>query len=214
MLERIRLVCLNSNKELTQKIAEILDVPVMDSVVTTFADGEILFEGKQSFRGDKVYVIQSTCPPVTERLMELLVCCDALKRASAKEINAIIPYFGYARQDRKAKARQPITARLVADLLQTAGVDRVVSTDLHAPQIHVLIRRDLSLQVAAQGLVLIKDPAHLGIELLQIEGHNGVDQEGTHHCHQGQDEQHHDHHQLHMHAAKHLRHPLSFQSGE
>ncbi len=135
MLERIRLVCLNSNKELTQKIAEILDVPVMDSVVTTFADGEILFEGKQSFRGDKVYVIQSTCPPVTERLMELLVCCDALKRASAKEINAIIPYFGYARQDRKAKARQPITARLVADLLQTAGVDRVVSTDLHAPQI-------------------------------------------------------------------------------
>lgn len=135
MLERIRLVCLNSNKELTQKIAEILEVPVMDSVVTTFSDGEILFEGKQSFRGDKVYVIQSTCPPVTERLMELLVCCDALKRASAKEINAIIPYFGYARQDRKAKARQPITARLVADLLQTAGVDRVVSTDLHAPQI-------------------------------------------------------------------------------
>lgn len=135
MLERIRLVCLNSNKELTQKIAEILDVPVMDSVVTTFSDGEILFEGKQTFRGDKVYVIQSTCPPVTERLMELLVCCDALKRASAKEINAIIPYFGYARQDRKARARQPITARLVADLLQTAGVDRVVSTDLHAPQI-------------------------------------------------------------------------------
>lgn len=135
MLDRIRLVCLSSNKELTKKIADILQVPVMDSEVTHFADGEILFEGKQSFRGDKVYIIQSTCPPVSERLMELLICCDALKRASAKEINAIIPYFGYARQDRKAKARQPITARLVADLLQVAGVNRVVSTDLHAPQI-------------------------------------------------------------------------------
>lgn len=135
MLNGIKLVCLSANKELTEKIAEILDVPVMDSEVTHFADGEILFEGKQSFRGDKVYVIQSTCAPVSERLMELLVCCDALKRASAKEITAVIPYFGYARQDRKAKARQPITARLVADLLQVAGVNRVVATDLHAPQI-------------------------------------------------------------------------------
>lgn len=135
MLDGIKLVCLSANKELTKRIAEILEVPIMDSELTYFADGEILFEGKQSFRGDKVYIIQSTCAPVSERLMEILVCCDALKRASAKEITAIIPYFGYARQDRKAKARQPITARLVADLLQVAGVDRVVSTDLHAPQI-------------------------------------------------------------------------------
>ena len=135
MLNGIKLVCLSANQELTAKIAEILEAPIMESELTHFADGEILFEGKQSFRGDKVYVIQSTCAPVSERLMELLVCCDALKRASAKEITAIIPYFGYARQDRKAKARQPITARLVADLLQVAGVNRVVSTDLHAPQI-------------------------------------------------------------------------------
>lgn len=135
MLDGIKLVCLSANKKLTEDIAKILDVPIMDSELTHFADGEILFEGKQSFRGDKVYVIQSTCAPVSEKLMELLICCDALKRASAKEITAIIPYFGYARQDRKAKARQPITARLVADLLQVAGVDRVVATDLHAPQI-------------------------------------------------------------------------------
>ena len=94
-----------------------------------------LFEGKQSFRGDNVYVVQSTCAPVTERLMEVLICCDALKRASARSITCIMPYFGYARQDRKAKARQPITARLVADLLQTAGCHRLVTTDLHASQI-------------------------------------------------------------------------------
>ena len=135
MLERLKLVSLTANEELAKQIADYLGVEVMNSVVTHFKDGEILFEGKQSFRGDNVYVIQSTCAPVTERLMEVLICCDALKRASAKSITCIMPYFGYSRQDRKAKARQPITAKLAADLLTVAGCQRIVCTDLHASQI-------------------------------------------------------------------------------
>ena len=135
MNDRLKLVSLTANEDLTKEIANILGVEVMPSVVSHFKDGEILFEGKQSFRGDNVYIIQSTCAPVTERLMEVLICCDALKRASARTITCIMPYFGYARQDRKAKARQPITAKLVADLLTTAGCQRVVCTDLHASQI-------------------------------------------------------------------------------
>ena len=135
MKSRLKLVSLTANEELTHKIASYLNVEVMQSQITHFADGEILFEGKQSFRGDNVYIIQSTCAPVTERLMEVLICCDALKRASVRSITCIMPYFGYSRQDRKAKARQPITARLVADLLTTAGCQRIVCTDLHAPQI-------------------------------------------------------------------------------
>lgn len=135
MSNRIKLVSLTANKELTEAIAKELGVDIMDSSVKHFADGEILFESSQSFRGDNVYVIQSTCAPVTERLMEVLICLDALKRASAASITCIMPYFGYARQDRKAKARQPITAKLVADLLTTAGCQRLVCTDLHASQI-------------------------------------------------------------------------------
>ena len=135
MYSRLKLVSLTANVEMTQKIAELLGVEVMPSQVLHFADGEILFEGKKSFRGDNVYIVQSTCAPVTERLMEVLLCIDACKRASAKSITCIMPYFGYCRQDRKAKPRQPISAKLVADLLTTAGADRVVCTDLHASQI-------------------------------------------------------------------------------
>ena len=121
MNDRLKLVSLTANEDLTREIAEILGVEVMPSVVSHFKDGEILFEGKQSFRGDNVYIIQSTCAPVTERLMEVLICCDALKRASAKSITCIMPYFGYARQDRKAKARQPITAKL-GDTFKTKAI--------------------------------------------------------------------------------------------
>ena len=135
MLDRLKLVSLTANQKMTEEIASILGVEVMPSVLTHFADGEILFEGKESFRGDNVYIIQSTCAPVTERLMEVLICCDALKRASARSITCVMPYFGYARQDRKAKARQPISAKLVADLLTKAGCQRLVTTDLHASQI-------------------------------------------------------------------------------
>ena len=135
MYNRLKLVSLTANEGLTKEIAKDIGVEVLPTSVLHFKDGEILFEGKQSFRGDNVYVVQSTCAPVTERLMEVLICCDALKRASARSITCIMPYFGYARQDRKAKARQPITAKLVADLLTTAGCQRVVCTDLHASQI-------------------------------------------------------------------------------
>ena len=135
MLSRLKLVSLTANEKLTKQVADILGVEVTPTKVSHFADGEILFEGKESFRGSNVYIIQSTCAPVTERLMEVLVCIDALKRASARSITCIMPYYGYARQDRKAKARQPITAKLVADLLTTAGCDRIVCTDLHASQI-------------------------------------------------------------------------------
>lgn len=126
---------LTSNIEVTKEICDILKVDVGKCEVKHFADGEIIVETLQSVRGRHVYIIQSTCTPVTEKLMELLIFVDALRRASASEITAIVPYYGYARQDRQAKAREPITARLVADLFKTAGVDRVITLDLHAPQI-------------------------------------------------------------------------------
>ena len=135
MYEKTKIVALSASVDLAHDIAKRLGIEVMPSNVVHFADGEIMFEGKESFRGDNVYIVQSTCAPVTERLMEVLVCIDACKRASAKTINCIMPYFGYARQDRKAKPRQPITARLVADLLTTAGANRIICTDLHASQI-------------------------------------------------------------------------------
>ena len=126
---------LTSSNELAGKIADSLRLPLGQIQVDHFADGEILVTPKETVRGRSVFVIQSPCPPVTERLMEVLVCIDALRRASAREINVIMPYYGYARQDRKASPRQPITAKLVADLIQTAGADRVVTVDLHAAQI-------------------------------------------------------------------------------
>lgn len=132
---KIKIISLTANKEMAVEIAARIGVKVLPSEVTHFADGEILFTGLESFRGFNVYIIQSTCAPVTERLMELLLCIDACKRASARTINCIIPYFGYSRQDRKAKPRQPISAKLVADMLETAGANRVVTSDLHAPQI-------------------------------------------------------------------------------
>ena len=133
--DRLKIVSLSANPDMAEEIANIIGVEILPSELTHFADGEILFTGKKSFRGDNVYIIQSTCTPVTERLMELLICIDACKRASARTINCIIPYFGYSRQDRKAKPRQPISAKLVADMLTTAGADRIAASDLHASQI-------------------------------------------------------------------------------
>ena len=133
--DKIALFSLSASQKLAKDIADILGVDVAPSKVHHFADGEILVEIGESVRGKDVFIIQSTCNPVTENLMEILVLFDALKRASAHAITAVIPYFGYARQDRKAKPRQPITSKLVADLLTTAGVDRVVTVDLHAKQI-------------------------------------------------------------------------------
>ena len=135
MKNKITVFSLSSSKKLAQDIASILGTKVGDCKVQHFADGEILCEIGESVRGKDVFIVQSTSNPVTENLMEILVLTDALKRASAREITAVIPYFGYARQDRKAKRRQPITSKLVADLLTTAGVNRVVTVDLHAAQI-------------------------------------------------------------------------------
>jgi len=125
----------NAHVELAMEIAERLGTSLGRSTVTKFSDGEISVNIWDSVRGKDVYIVQSTCSPVNDNLMELLIMIDALKRASAGRINAVIPYYGYARQDRKAKARDPITAKLVANLITAAGADRVVSMDLHANQI-------------------------------------------------------------------------------
>jgi len=135
MNSNFAIFALSSSKELAAKIAKELDTELSPCKVSHFADGEILVEIGESVRGKHVYIIQSTSAPVNDNLMEVLILTDALKRASAREITAVIPYYGYARQDRKAKARQPITSKLVADMLTAAGVDRVVTIDLHAAQI-------------------------------------------------------------------------------
>lgn len=131
----LKVFSLNSNFGLAQEIAQTIGVELGKCTVTSFSDGEVQINIEESIRGCDVYVIQSTSQPVNENLMELLIMIDALKRASAKTINIVMPYYGYARQDRKARAREPITAKLVANLLETAGAHRVITLDLHAPQI-------------------------------------------------------------------------------
>jgi len=131
----IKVFSCNSNEPVARQICHILEIPLGKSKVQTFNDGEIGVSLYESVRGSDCFIVQSTCDPVNDNLMELLIMIDAMKRASAGRITAVIPYFGYARQDRKAKARDPISAKLVADLITTAGADRVLSMDLHAAQI-------------------------------------------------------------------------------
>ncbi|NLM83250.1 MAG: ribose-phosphate pyrophosphokinase [Clostridiales bacterium] len=131
----IKIFAGNSNKPLAESICRHIGIRLGDSVVTKFSDGEISVSLYESVRGSDVFIIQSTCQPVNDNLMELLIMIDACKRASAGRITAVIPYFGYARQDRKAKARDPISAKLVANLITSAGADRVLTMDLHATQI-------------------------------------------------------------------------------
>ncbi len=135
MQDKIRVFSGNSNQPLAGKICDSLGVPLGNARVKTFSDGEVMVEIAENVRGRDVYVVQSTCAPTNNNLMELLVMTDALKRASAATITAVMPYYGYARQDRKAAPRTPISAKLVADLITTAGIDRVVTVDLHAGQI-------------------------------------------------------------------------------
>lgn len=132
---RLRIFTGNSNTELVRKIAEQLGTSVGNAVVKTFSDGEINVEIHESVRGMDIFVIQSICSPVNNNLMELLILIDALKRASAERVTAVLPYYGYARQDRKVLPRAPISAKLVADLITTAGASRVLTVDLHAGQI-------------------------------------------------------------------------------
>lgn len=133
--KNIKIFAANSNPILAKSIADILGVRVGESQVGKFSDGEIFVNIRETVRGSDVFVVQSTSNPVNDNLMELLIMIDAFKRASAGRITAVIPYFGYARQDRKAKARDPISAKLVADLITSAGADRVLTMDLHAAQI-------------------------------------------------------------------------------
>jgi len=132
---QIKLLACNANRQLAKEIAEKLETGLTLSEVTRFADGEIGITISEPVRGCDVFLIQPTSPPVNESLMELLVMTDALRRASAGRITAVIPYFGYARQDRKAKARDPISAKLVANLISTAGVNRILTMDLHSDQL-------------------------------------------------------------------------------
>ena len=131
----IEILCGNANRPLAEAVARELKLPLSEAEVGKFSDGEISITLPQTVRGKDIFIIQSTSSPVNDNLMELLILIDACKRASAGRITAVIPYFGYARQDRKARPRDPITAKLVADMLTTAGADRVMTMDLHAAQI-------------------------------------------------------------------------------
>jgi len=133
--KEVKVFCANANREFAETVCKVLNLPLGNSTVTTFADGEVSVSIKETVRGADVFLIQSTCKPVNNNLMELLIMIDACKRASAGRITAVMPYFGYARQDRKAKGRDPISAKLVANMLETAGADRVLTMDLHADQI-------------------------------------------------------------------------------
>src|SRR5699024_6648731 len=132
---KMKLFTLTGNEPLAHEIAEHIGIPLGKCTVKRFSDEEVQVNVEESVRGCDVFVIQPTSQPVNENLMELLIILDALKRASANTINVVMPYYGYARQDRKSRAREPITAKLVANIIETAGADRVISLDLHSPQI-------------------------------------------------------------------------------
>jgi ribose-phosphate pyrophosphokinase len=131
----IKIIAGNSNRKLAEEICEYLFVPLCDAEVSHFSDGETMVQINENVRGTDAFIIQSTCPPVNQNLMELLIMIDAVRRSSARRITAVIPYYGYARQDRKVMPRVPITSKLVANLITTAGARRVLSMDLHAGQI-------------------------------------------------------------------------------
>src|SRR4030043_867270 len=135
MPKAIKLFSGNAHSELAQEVAAYLSIPVGDATVTKFSDGEIMVQINENVRGYDAFVLQPTCSPVNDNIIDLLLMVDAFKRASAKRITAVIPYYGYARQDRKVKPRVPISAKLVADLITAAGTNRILTMDLHAAQI-------------------------------------------------------------------------------
>ena len=154
---KVKLFTLNSNPELAQEIADYMGMKLSECSVERFADGEISINISETVRGHHVFVVQPTSNPVNESYMELLIMIDALKRASAEEINVIMPYYGYSRQDRKAAPRQPISAKLMADLIQTSGATRLMCLDLHADQIqgffNIPIDNFLALPILAEYFV-------------------------------------------------------------
>lgn len=170
----LKVFSLNSNAPLAEEIANSIGVELGKCSVTRFSDGEVQINIEESIRGCDVFVIQSTSAPVNEHIMEVLIMIDALRRASAKTINIVMPYYGYARQDRKARAREPITAKLIANLLETAGADRVITLDLHAPQIQgffdILIDHLMGVPILAEYFktknlqdIVIVSPDHGGV---------------------------------------------------
>lgn len=163
---KIKIFSGNSNQELAHKIASQLGVELGDAVVSRFSDGEISVNINESVRGVDAFIIQSTCSPVNRHLMEMLIMIDAFKRASAGRITAVIPYYGYARQDRKAKARDPITAKLVANLLTAAGADRILTMDLHASQIQGYF--DIPVDHLLGGRILVEHFEKMNIQDLVV----------------------------------------------
>ena len=151
----MKIIAGNANPTLAQEIADYSFAPLLPTKISTFADGEISVEFLDNIRGEDVFIIQSTSTPVNDSLMELLIMIDAAKRSSAKRITAVVPYFGYARQDRKSASRTPITAKLVANLLTTSGADRVLTMDLHAGQIQGFF--DIPVDDLTSRLVFAKD---------------------------------------------------------
>lgn len=175
MADRLILFSGNANRALSQEIADYLDVPLGDAEVTRFSDDEILVQIFENVRGADVFVIQPTCRPVNENLMELLVVIDALKRASARRITAVMPYYGYGRQDRKVQPRVPITAKLVADLLTAAGVHRVLTMDLHAGQIQGFFTTPVDHLYAAPVLLRFFEERRLGDAVVVSPDAGGVE---------------------------------------
>ena len=173
---KLKIFSLNSNQPLAQKIASAIGVELGKSSVKQFSDGEIQINIEESIRGDHVYLIQSTSFPVNDNLMELLIMMDALKRASAKTINVVLPYYGYARQERKARSREPITAKLVADMLTAAGADRVLTLDLHAAQIQGFFNIPVDHLMAAPLLAdYFMDKGYEGDDIVVVSpDHGGV----------------------------------------
>ena len=134
-MSKYKLFSGTANPEFAKKVGKYLNVEVGEANINKFSDGEISVQIKESVRGQDVFIVQPTCAPTNDHLMELLIIVDALKRSSARSISAVVPYYGYARQDRKAAPRVPISAKLVADMLEAAGIDRMITIDLHAAQI-------------------------------------------------------------------------------
>ncbi len=176
MLDNALIFSLSANQNLAEAIAKKLGVKLAERIVKKFPSGETLVEPVDSVRGKQVFIVESTCPPVNDHLMETLIFIDSLRRSSAKEINLVCPYFGYARQDRKAHARQPITASLVAHLLDTAGLDRIITVNLHAAQIQGFfscLADDLTAVPLLGGAFLQSDP-DLGNLVVVSPDHGGV----------------------------------------
>jgi len=163
---QMKLFAGNSNPDIAKRISKYLDIPISEMDVDRFSDGEVRIKINENVRGRDVFIVQSTCSPVNENTMELLIIIDAMKRASADRITAVIPYFGYARQDRKDQPRVPITARLIANLLTAAGADRVLTMDLHAGQIQGFF--DIPLDHLFAAPVIIKYIQKLNIDNIAV----------------------------------------------